>query len=76
MIVNKQIHLRLVGLNGNAFNLLGAFSARARQEGWTSEEIKAVMDHATSGDYDHLLKTLADHCVDHGFSSDDDDEED
>ena len=58
----KKVRLRLVGLDGNAFSLMGAFQNRAEDEGWTREEIKAVLDEAMSDDYDHLLATLAAHC--------------
>lgn len=61
-IINKKINLNLVGLGGNAFVLLGAFIKKAKQEGWTDEEVKAVTKEAKSGDYDHLLRTLDDHC--------------
>lgn len=57
----KKVSLTLVGLDGNAFALLGAFQRAARKQGWKPEEIKAVMDEATSGDYDHLLQTLIEH---------------
>lgn len=59
--VNKKVNLELVGMDGNAFNLLGAFDAQARREGWTEDEITAVVNEATSGDYDHLLATLVLH---------------
>jgi hypothetical protein len=62
MIVNKKVKLTLVGLDGNAFALLGAFQRKAKREGWTEEEIDAVMEEARSDDYDHLLATLMDHC--------------
>lgn len=60
--MNKKVKLKLVGTDGNAYSLLGAFQKKARKEGWTSEEIKAVIDEATSGDYDHLLFVLSEHC--------------
>lgn len=58
----KKVTLTLVGLDGNAFNLMGAFSKQAKKEGWTQEEIKLVLDKCKSGDYDNLLVTLMDHC--------------
>ena len=64
--VNKKVHLRLVGLDGNAFYLLGAFQRQARKEGWTKEEIESVIKEATSGDYDHLLTVLSEHCINGG----------
>lgn len=59
---NKTIKLQLVGLDGNAYSLLGAFKKQAQKEGWTAEEIKAVMDKAMSSDYDNLLCVLSEHC--------------
>ena len=62
----KTISLDLVGLDGNAFSLMGAFSRQARREGWTKDEIGAVLSVAMDGDYDHLLCTLMEHCEDPG----------
>ena len=59
--MNKKVKLQLVGLDGNAFSLMGAFSKQARREGWTKEEIKGVLDECMTGDYDHLLCTLMEH---------------
>src|SRR5215204_306154 len=56
---NKKIKLDLVGLDGNAYSLMGAFQKQARREGWSAEEIKSVLDEAKSGDYAHLVTTLA-----------------
>lgn len=58
----KTINLDLCAIDGNAFTLLGAFSRQAKREGWTPEEIKAVMDDAKSGNYSHLIRVLDDHC--------------
>tara|TARA_B110000503_G_C7165715_1_gene421829 strand:- start:4247 stop:4498 length:252 start_codon:yes stop_codon:yes gene_type:complete len=60
--MKKKIKLDLVGLNGNAFALMGAFQKQARREGWTQDEIKTVLDKCTSGDYNNLIVTLWDHC--------------
>ena len=60
--LNKKISLDLVGLDGNAFALLGAFSNQAKRENWTTDEIKVVRDEASNGDYDHLLQTLIKYC--------------
>ena len=57
----EKVRLRLVGLDGNAFSLLAAFSRAARKQGWSGEAVKAVCDAATTGDYDHLLQTLMRH---------------
>ena len=57
----KQVTLELVGINGNAFAILGAFGKAAREQGWTPGEIEAVRDEARSGDYNHLLATIMQH---------------
>lgn len=56
--VNKKVKLKLVGLDGNAFSLMGAFRKQARKEGWSPEEISFVIDKCMSGDYNNLLATL------------------
>ena len=58
----KKIKLALCGLDGNAFSLMGAFSKQARKEGWAKEEIDLVIKDCMSGDYDHLLCILMEHC--------------
>jgi len=63
-VVDKVVDLRLVGLDGNAFNLMGHFRRQARKEGWTVDEIKSVLDECREGGYIHLLATLRDHCKD------------
>lgn len=50
--------LKLVGTDGNAFALLGVAQRVARKNGWSKEQINAVLKVAMSGDYDHLLQTL------------------
>lgn len=57
----KKLSLKMVGLDGNAFVLMGAFKAQARKEGWTPEETEAVLSEARSGDYPHLVSVLASH---------------
>ena len=54
----NKVKLTLVGLDGNAFSLMGAFKRAARKQGWAAEEIDAVLADCMSGDYDHLLCTL------------------
>lgn len=61
---NKKVKLQLLGLDSNAFSLMGAFRRAASHEGWTNEEIQAVLSECTSGDYDHLLHTLMSVCED------------
>lgn len=56
----KKVTLNLVGLDGNAFVLLGAFRKAALKQGWTEAEVEVVLKDAKSGDYDHLLCVLMD----------------
>lgn len=58
----KTIKLNLVGLDGNAFALMGAFRKQAKKEGWTAAEIKEVLDKCMESDYDDLLCTLMERC--------------
>jgi hypothetical protein len=64
---DKKVKLNLVGVDGNAFSIMGTFQRQARKEGWDKEEIEAVLKEAMSGDYDHLLCTILDHCDDEDF---------
>ena len=64
--IGKTVPLTLVGLDGNAFCLLGAFIKAAKKAKWDAAEIDAVVADAKSGDYDHLLCVLMAHCDDGG----------
>lgn len=56
-----RVSMNLVGLDGNAFCLMGTFQKNASHQGWTQDEIDRVLDECTSGDYNHLLQTLMAH---------------
>ena len=60
MKTQKKVSMQLIGLDGNAFSILGEFNAQARRQGWTTEEINAVIKEATNGDYYHLMSTIND----------------
>lgn len=57
---------------------MGGFAQQARRDGWDKADIDLVINEAMSGNYDHLLTTLATYCVNHGMGSYeyDEDEED
>lgn len=57
----KKVKMKLVGLDGNAFGLMGAFQRTARKQGWSKEEVDVVIQECTRGDYNHLLATLIKH---------------
>ena len=52
-----EITVKLVGENGNAFNILGICLRAMRRAGLSQEERDAFQKEATSGNYDHLLAT-------------------
>ena len=52
-----EITVSLVGVDGNAFSILGQVRKAMRQALVPAEQIKEYMMEATSGDYDHLLQT-------------------
>lgn len=60
--INKTVNLDLVGVDGNAYSIMGAFSRQARREGWSQQEIDLVLEEAQSGDYNHLLATIMSYC--------------
>ena len=61
VIAHKKVKLNLVGVDSNAFAVMGTFSKEARRQGWDKTEIDAVLEEATSGDYNHLLATIIAH---------------
>lgn len=60
--VNKTVNLSLVGVDGNAYAIMGAFTRQARKEKWSETEIELVLEEAQSNDYNHLLNTIQKHC--------------
>lgn len=53
--------VRLIGEDGNAFNILGRCRHAGKEAGWTGDQWEAFQREATSGDYDHLLATVMDY---------------
>ena len=45
----------LVGVDGNAFAVMGYVGRAMRESGFSREEIEAYYTDAKSSDYDHLL---------------------
>lgn len=69
-VKHPEIHVRLVGEDGNAFAILGRCQNAMRKARLSKEEMNAFTKEATSGNYDHLLAT----CID-WFDCDGDEEE-
>ena len=55
MAKTKKPALKLTGVDGNIFVVLGKARAAATKAGWTKREIDAFLMEAKSGDYDHAL---------------------
>nr|DAX91034.1 MAG TPA: hypothetical protein [Caudoviricetes sp.] len=50
-----EIHIQLVGLDGNAFFILGRCLQAMRKAGLSQEERDSFHKEATSVNYDHLI---------------------
>jgi hypothetical protein len=84
-MTQKKVIMDLTTIDGNAYSLMGHFSKNARRQGWTKEEIDAVLKDCMSGDYNHLVSTLMDNTeepkddtqyTEIDFSADEDEDED
>lgn len=53
-----EVHVNLIGADGNAFSILGIVTKALRRAGVSKEEIAEFQSEATSGDYHHLLSTV------------------
>lgn len=69
-----NVHVELIGQDGNAFAILGRVSRAMERAKVPAEDRSAFQAEATSGDYDHLLRTVT-KWVSVG-AEDDDEEED
>ena len=59
--MQETITIEMSEREGNAFAILGRFQNEANRAGWSNDQVKEVMDEATSGDFDHLLQTFIGH---------------
>ena len=50
--------VKLVGADGNAFMVMGLAFRALSEAGWSKEERLAFQAEATSGDYNHMLRTV------------------
>ena len=75
------MHYTLVGVDRNAFAVMGYVTRAMKREGYSSKEIEEYRSQATSSDYHHLLAVSCDYveqCNDRAEndeSEDDDDDE-
>ena len=81
MIKYPEVQFQLVGIDGNAFSILGTAQRAARKAGLSKEQIEEYVNEATSGDYNNVISTTMkffdcsgqDEC---GWNEDEDDYED
>lgn len=53
-----DVHVSLVGEDGNAMSIVGRVRRALKDAGVSSSEITEFTNEALSGDYDHLLQTV------------------
>ena len=58
----KKPHVQLLGLDGNAFAIMGRVRDAMRECGWTNAEIAESTDEMMSGGYDNLIITACNLC--------------
>lgn len=56
-----NVDITLVGIDGNAFNIMGLANKTARQAGATTQQKMQLQADMISGDYDNLLATVMHH---------------
>lgn len=49
--------VELVGIDGNAFSIIGTVQSALSRAGNDKEVIDSFVNEATSGDYDHVIQT-------------------
>jgi hypothetical protein len=59
-MAKTNVTVKLVGEDGNAFNILGKVNSALKKNGFY-KEASEFMAEATKGDYNHLLKTACDY---------------
>lgn len=53
-----DVTVRLTGLDGNAFAIIGRVTRALKTARVSPVEVSKFMEEATAGDYDHLLQTV------------------
>ena len=47
----------LIGVDGNAFAVIGYVQRQLNRNGWARDETQIVVEHMMSGDYNNVLAT-------------------
>lgn len=56
--MEKKVKGSFNGIDGNAFMLMGYFQKLAKEQGFSKEWVRSILDEARSKDYNHLVATL------------------
>jgi len=54
--MSEKPTVKLIGEDGNAFNILGKVVKALKNAGYSTDEVKQYQTEAMSGDYDNLLR--------------------
>ena len=54
----KKPTVKLIDTDSNAFAIMGKVHAALKEAGYSKEQIDDFYAEATSGDWDHLLRTV------------------
>lgn len=54
--MSNKPKLKLTGVDGNAFMILGLAQRASKKSDWTPDQWKDYEEQAQSGDYDNLLQ--------------------
>ena len=57
----KKPTVKLIGEDGNAFNIIGICKRAAMKAKWSDEKWKSVQDEFMSGNYNNLLRVASEH---------------
>lgn len=68
-----NVYVKLIGEDGNAFAILARTKLALKRAGVPKVETDKFFEEATSGDYDHLLRTVL-AWVNEGANEDEEDE--
>lgn len=60
-ITQDKPRVKLLGKDGNAFNLMGICQRAAINAKWPQEHIDAFLNECMSGDYENLLRVCSKH---------------
>ena len=58
LLNDEKVVIRPIQPNEHAVALMNRFKRRAREQGCDMKKVAQVLEHARSGDYEHLVATI------------------